>query len=180
MDDQGIGFRSRQRQDILLFFTERLWGTPSFIQWVEGGVSPSVKWPECEADHLSSSGAEAKNAWSCTFSPSQFFKAWCYIKNGVNLSFSFTTTIIKNTLYISYIGLYTTSFSFFVSSFVSFFFLSSVLSFLRFSLFFLASFYFSFLVFICFYSFYVPLLLLFHPFVLPSFHRKKQTSIPRI
>jgi hypothetical protein len=34
------------------------------IQWLLGAPSPSVKRPEDEADHVSSSD-EVKNAWSC-------------------------------------------------------------------------------------------------------------------
>jgi hypothetical protein len=36
------------------------------IQWVPGNLSPGVKRPVCQADHLPPTSAEIKNAWSYT------------------------------------------------------------------------------------------------------------------
>jgi hypothetical protein len=38
-------------------------------QWVPGNITPGVKRPGREADHLTSSSAEVKNAWNCTSAP---------------------------------------------------------------------------------------------------------------
>jgi len=39
---------------------------PASVQWGAGALSPRVKQPEREADHLSPSSAEVKIAWNCT------------------------------------------------------------------------------------------------------------------
>jgi hypothetical protein len=39
------------------------------VQWVPGAFSPRANWAEREANHLSLSSAEVKNAWSYTYSP---------------------------------------------------------------------------------------------------------------
>jgi hypothetical protein len=41
---------------------DQLWGQPSLlIQWIQGAISPEVKWPGCEADHSPPSNAKVKN-----------------------------------------------------------------------------------------------------------------------
>jgi hypothetical protein len=90
-----------QRKEILVLFTDfrTVLRNSQPIHWVKKGFFPNVKWSECEAGHLPSQGAEAKNVWSYTFSLSQCFIAWFYIKR-VSSSFSFTiiTIIIKTRL----------------------------------------------------------------------------------
>jgi hypothetical protein len=49
------------------------------IPWIPEALSPGVKWPGCEADHLPSSSTKVKNAWSCTSTPSYVFMAWCLV-----------------------------------------------------------------------------------------------------
>jgi hypothetical protein len=41
-----------------------------------GAVSPVVKRPECEADHLPPSGAEIKKLWIYTSTPTRAMIAW--------------------------------------------------------------------------------------------------------
>jgi hypothetical protein len=65
-----LGFNSRQGLGIFLFTTASrtaVGSTQPSIQWVPGALSLGVKRPESEADHLSLSSAEVKNAWSYTF-----------------------------------------------------------------------------------------------------------------
>jgi hypothetical protein len=50
------------------------------IQWVPWALSPGVKSPERETDHLSPSSSEVKNACSCTFISSYVFMGWYLIK----------------------------------------------------------------------------------------------------
>jgi hypothetical protein len=48
--------------------------------WVPGVLSPWVKRPGHEANHLPPSSAEVKNTWSYTSTPLYVFMAWCLIK----------------------------------------------------------------------------------------------------
>jgi hypothetical protein len=43
------------------------------IQWVPGALSPGVKRPECEADHLPSTSADVKKTWVYTSTPPYVF-----------------------------------------------------------------------------------------------------------
>jgi hypothetical protein len=47
---------------------------------------PGVKRPVREADHLPTSSAEVKNAWSYTSAPQYVFMAWCLVKHRDNFT----------------------------------------------------------------------------------------------
>jgi hypothetical protein len=82
LDDWG--FVSRQGLGIFLFTTESrpaLGPIQPPIQWVPGTLSLGLKRPGCEADHLSPSIAEVKNARKYTSTPPYVFMAWCLIKH---------------------------------------------------------------------------------------------------
>jgi len=69
LDDRGSRVRFPAGLVIFLFTTSprtSLGPTHPPIQWVSGALSQEVKRPESEADHLSPSSAEVKNAWSYT------------------------------------------------------------------------------------------------------------------
>jgi hypothetical protein len=58
------GVRFSAGKEIFLFPTGSipdLGPGQSLIQWIPGGLSPGVNWPEGEADHSSPSSAEIKN-----------------------------------------------------------------------------------------------------------------------
>jgi hypothetical protein len=69
------GFDSRQGHRIYLFATVSrlaLGPTQPPIHWVPGAISAGVKWPVPEANHVSPSSVEVKNAWSYTSPPPYF------------------------------------------------------------------------------------------------------------
>jgi hypothetical protein len=72
-------FDSRQRQEGDFFFptaSRPTLGPTQFAIWFVTRVpSAEVKWPGREADHLHSSSAEVKNAWSYTSTPPYDFIA---------------------------------------------------------------------------------------------------------
>jgi hypothetical protein len=53
-------------------------------QWVPGAISSEEKRLGREADHSPLSGAEIKNAWSCSSTPPYVFTSWCSIKQGTS------------------------------------------------------------------------------------------------
>jgi len=54
------------------------------IQWVPGALSLEVKRSGREADHLSPSNAEGKNAWRYTCTAQYVFMSWCLVKHRDN------------------------------------------------------------------------------------------------
>jgi hypothetical protein len=63
---------------------------PPPLQWIPGALSLGVKRPGREVDHLPSSSAEVKNAWSYNSTPQYAFMAWCLVKYRGNFTFTFT------------------------------------------------------------------------------------------
>jgi hypothetical protein len=85
---ERLEFDSRQGLGIFLFATAcrpALGPTQSPIQWVPGTLSPSVKRPVREADHLPPSSTEVKNAWRYTSTPSYVFMTWCLVQYRMRL-----------------------------------------------------------------------------------------------
>jgi hypothetical protein len=72
--------------------------TQCLIEWVPGTLTPAVKRPGREADHLPPSSAEVKNAWSSTSTPQYVFMAWCLVKHWDK--FTFTRTGSERTGYV--------------------------------------------------------------------------------
>jgi hypothetical protein len=67
--------------------TTALGPTQPPIQWAPGALSLGVRRPVREADHSPPSSVEAKNAWSCTSTLSQYvFMAWCLVKHRDNFT----------------------------------------------------------------------------------------------
>jgi hypothetical protein len=64
------------------------------IQWVPGALSLGVKRPGREADHLSPSSVEVKNAWSHTSTSQYAFMAWCSVKARGQV-YLFTCSVIQ-------------------------------------------------------------------------------------
>jgi hypothetical protein len=64
-----------------------------------GALSPGVKRPGREADHLPLSNAEVKNTWSYTSTP-PYFIALCLIKQGDNFAFSFYCTVTAHVMIV--------------------------------------------------------------------------------
>ena len=65
-------FDSRQRQEIFVFSkTSKPALGPTHLptQWVPGAISPGVKRPGRDVNHLPPSTAEVKNEWSYTSAP---------------------------------------------------------------------------------------------------------------
>jgi hypothetical protein len=54
--------------------------TQTPIIWVNGTISPSVRWLRYVAEHSLPSRAKVKNVWSCTSTPQYVFMSWCLIK----------------------------------------------------------------------------------------------------
>jgi hypothetical protein len=76
------GFDSCQGQVIFLYSTDSrlvLGPTQLPIQWVPAALSPGVKRPGCEANHLPSSRAEVKNGGVISPPLPYVFMAWCLI-----------------------------------------------------------------------------------------------------
>jgi hypothetical protein len=103
LDDWG-SVPDRGREWFILFTTAStpaLWPTQPSVQWVPGAPSLRVKRLRREAYHSPTSNAEAKNAWSYTFTPStsSLGRAWlskrhffmaCYLANRMyNFTFAF-------------------------------------------------------------------------------------------
>jgi hypothetical protein len=87
-----LGFDSRRELGIFIFTTASrtaLGPTQPPIQGVPGALSLGVKRPGREADNSPPSSAEVKNAWSCTSTPPNIFKAWCLVKHRDNFTFTF-------------------------------------------------------------------------------------------
>jgi hypothetical protein len=71
----------------LIFFSspphpDRLWGSYPISTWA---LSPGVKKPGRETDHLPPSAAEFKNVWNYTYTPPYVLMAWFLIKHRVRL-----------------------------------------------------------------------------------------------
>jgi len=62
------------------------------VHWVWGALSPGVKRPGREAGHSPPASAEAKNAWSYTYTLPYVFMALCLVK--YRDSFTRTFTIV--------------------------------------------------------------------------------------
>jgi len=62
----GVFSSSSPRQD-------RLWGPPILLSSGTGALTPAIKRPGCEANHLPPSSALVKNAWSCISIPAICF-----------------------------------------------------------------------------------------------------------
>jgi len=71
-----IEFDSRQG----LPLPDRLWDLPSLLSSGNRGFVLGVKRPGREADHLSLSSDEVRNAWTYPSTPPYVFMAWCLIK----------------------------------------------------------------------------------------------------
>jgi len=68
----GVKFPARTIMGIFLFattFRPAQGPTQPPIQWVPEALTPEVKWPEREADHLHPSSAQVKNAWTYSSTP---------------------------------------------------------------------------------------------------------------
>jgi hypothetical protein len=88
-----LGFDSRRGLGIFLFATASrtaLGPTQPPIRWVLGILSPGIKRPGREADHLSPTSAEVKNTWSYTSTPQYVFMIWLLVKHRVNFTFIIT------------------------------------------------------------------------------------------
>jgi hypothetical protein len=73
LEDRGL-IPGRCNDGIFLFATastQAVKPTQPPIQWIKWAVSPGVKRPGCEADHLPPANAEVENAWRCTSSPNK-------------------------------------------------------------------------------------------------------------
>jgi predicted transcriptional regulator len=60
----------------------QLWQRGSFFVFTTvqtGSGVLGVKWSGHDADHISTSSADVKNEWSCTFTPYFIFMVWCLI-----------------------------------------------------------------------------------------------------
>jgi hypothetical protein len=51
------------------------------IQWIQGALFASVKWPRREADHSPPSSSDVNNVWSCNSTPPYGFMARCLVKH---------------------------------------------------------------------------------------------------
>jgi len=83
------GFDYRQVLGIFLFaiaFRSALWPIQTPIQMVTGVISPGVKRPGRESDHLPPSRAYVKNAWSHIPTPQYAFMEWYLFKHRDNFT----------------------------------------------------------------------------------------------
>jgi hypothetical protein len=86
-------------------FRQALGPTQDRINWTEGTLSPGVKWPGREAEHLHPACAEVKNDWSYTSTTHTslwrgiqlrsgcVFIAWYLVKPRFNFTFTLYRTI---------------------------------------------------------------------------------------
>jgi hypothetical protein len=87
-----LGFDSQRGLEIFLFTIAArtaLGSTQPPIQWVPGGLSLGIKWPDHESDHSPPSSVQVKNAWSYTSTPQYAFMAWCLVKHRDNFTLIF-------------------------------------------------------------------------------------------
>jgi hypothetical protein len=80
LDDWGTGVRVPV--DSRIFSTSSISALGSIqppIQWVTEALSPGVKRPVLEADHLHPTSADVKKMWMYTSTPPYAFMAWCLI-----------------------------------------------------------------------------------------------------
>jgi hypothetical protein len=87
LDDLGV--RVRVPVGSRMFSTSSrpaLEPTQPRIQWAPGALSPGVKRPGLEADHLPVTSVEVKNMWIYVSTPSYTFVGWCLIKHKVTFT----------------------------------------------------------------------------------------------
>jgi hypothetical protein len=90
LDDLVSRVRLLRGAGNFLFTTRTALGpTQPPIQRVPGAVSLGVKWPEREADHLPTSSAEVKNAWSYNSTPKYAFTVWCLVQHRDKSTFQY-------------------------------------------------------------------------------------------
>jgi hypothetical protein len=93
---QEFDYRQGQWWDIFIFATASRpapgLSRPS-IQRVPGKITPGVRWPGSETDHLPPTSAEVKNTRSIPPLPQYFFMAWYLVKDRNNLTFTFTKSV---------------------------------------------------------------------------------------
>jgi hypothetical protein len=90
---QESGFDSRQRQEIILFFTASILAL-AFYSMVPEGIFPAVKQSGCNAYYSPSSSAEVKNAWSYISIPPYAFMTTFLIKHRENFAFAFVIQLL--------------------------------------------------------------------------------------
>jgi hypothetical protein len=59
------------------------------IKWIQEALSPGVKRPGREAEHLPVSSAEVKKTWIYTSIPLYAFMAYCLLRYSDNFTFTF-------------------------------------------------------------------------------------------